>query len=111
MSIADPREPDKLLPRLLVAAGPDAEEEIVTIADYLREEGRLAGEREGRLAGEREGRLEGQRSTLLKQLRLRFGELPQPIEARIRAADAVQIDGWTERVLTAPTLDDALAER
>ncbi|WP_437854337.1 Rpn family recombination-promoting nuclease/putative transposase [Sorangium sp. So ce363] len=111
LSIADPREPDKLLPRLLVAAGPDAEEEIVTIADYLREEGRLAGEREGRLAGEREGRLEGQRSTLLKQLRLRFGELPQPIEARIRAADAVQIEGWTERVLTAPTLDDALAER
>jgi hypothetical protein len=103
LSIADPREPDKLLPRLLVAAGPDAEEEIVTIADYLREEGRLAGEREGRL--------EGQRSTLLKQLRLRFGELPQPIEARIRAADALQIEGWTERVLTAPTLDDALAER
>lgn len=115
LSIADPGQPDKLLQRLLVAAGPDAEEEIVTIADYLREEGRregrLAGEREGRLAGEREGRLEGQRSTLLKLLRLRFGELPEPIEARIRAADAGQVEGWTERVLTAPTLDDALAER
>ncbi|WP_437828765.1 Rpn family recombination-promoting nuclease/putative transposase [Sorangium sp. So ce1153] len=107
LGIADPRQPEKLLQRLLVAAGPDAEEEIVTIADYLREEGR----REGRLAGEREGRLEGQRSTLLKQLRLRFGELPEPIEARIRAADAAQIEGWTERVLTAPTLDDALTER
>ncbi len=83
----------------------------MTIADYLREEGRregrLAGEREGRLAGEREGRLEGQRSTLLKLLRLRFGELPEPIQARIRAADAAQVEGWTERVLTAPTLDDA----
>ncbi|WP_437316145.1 DUF4351 domain-containing protein [Sorangium sp. So ce385] len=74
---------------------------------YLREEVR----RDGRPEGEREGRLEGQRSMLLKLLRLRFGDLPEPIEARIRAADAGQIEGWTERVLTAPTLDDALAER
>ncbi|WP_437723446.1 DUF4351 domain-containing protein [Sorangium sp. So ce861] len=107
MTVIDPRRPGKVLQRLLMAAGPEAKEEIVTIADYLREEGR----REGRLAGEREGRLEGQRSTLLKLLRLRFGDLPEPIEVRIRAADAGQIEGWTERVLTAPTLDDALAER
>ncbi|WP_437756113.1 hypothetical protein [Sorangium sp. So ce1389] len=87
----------------------------MTIADYLREQGRLEGEREGRLEGEREGRLagrlDGQRSTLLKLLRLRFGELPEPVEARVRAADAAQIEGWTERVLTSPTLDDVLTER
>ncbi|WP_433932619.1 DUF4351 domain-containing protein [Sorangium cellulosum] len=79
----------------------------MTIADHLREQGRLAGEREGCQTG----RLEGQRSTLLKLLRLRFGELPEPVVARVRAADAAQIDGWTERVLTSPTLDDCLAER
>ncbi|WP_437966859.1 Rpn family recombination-promoting nuclease/putative transposase [Sorangium sp. So ce260] len=114
-SIVDPPQPEKVLQRLLMAAGPEAKEEIVTIADYLREEGRregrLAGEREGRLAGEREGRLEGQRSTLLMLLRLRFGDLPEPIEARVRAADARQIEGWAERVLTSPTLDDVLTER
>ncbi|WP_437634583.1 DUF4351 domain-containing protein [Sorangium sp. So ce854] len=103
LNIADPAQPRELLQRLLVAAGPEAEEEIVTIADYLREQGRVAGEREGRL--------EGQRSTLLKQLRLRFGELPEPIAARVRAADAGQIEAWTERVLTSPTLDDCLTER
>lgn len=99
LSIADPRRPEQVLQRLLAAAGPEAKEEIVTIADYLREEGRREGEREG------------QRSTLLKQLRLRFGELPEPVVARVRAADAGQIDGWIERVLTAPTLEDVLAER
>lgn len=103
LNIADPAQPRELLQRLLAAAGPEAKEEIVTIADYLREQGRLAGEREGRL--------EGQRSTLLKQLRLRFGELPEPIAARVRAADARQIESWAERVLTAPTLDDVLTER
>ncbi|WP_437689173.1 DUF4351 domain-containing protein [Sorangium sp. So ce176] len=111
LNIADPAQPRELLQRLLVAAGPEAEEEIVTIADCLREQGRQAGEREGRLAGERDGRLEGQRSTLLKQLRLRFGELPEPVVARVRAADAAQIEGWTERVLSSPTLDDCLTER
>ncbi|WP_437575505.1 Rpn family recombination-promoting nuclease/putative transposase [Sorangium sp. So ce887] len=103
LNIADPAQPRELLQRLLAAAGPEAKEEIVTIADYLREQGRLAGEREGRL--------EGQRSTLLKQLRLRFGELPEPIVVRVRAADARQIESWTERVLTAPTVDDVLTER
>ncbi|MGK3968977.1 DUF4351 domain-containing protein [Sorangium sp. So ce118] len=65
------------------------------------------GEREGRQAG----RLEGQRSALLKQLRLRFGELPGPVVARVRAADAAQIEGWIERVITSPTLEDVLTER
>ncbi|WP_437946494.1 Rpn family recombination-promoting nuclease/putative transposase [Sorangium sp. So ce296] len=101
--VVNPSEPEKLLPRLLAAAGPEFKEEMVTVADYLHEQGRLAGEREGRL--------EGQRSTLLRLLGLRFGELPEPIEARIRAADAGQIEGWTDRVLTAPTLDDVLNER
>ncbi|WP_437821981.1 hypothetical protein [Sorangium sp. So ce1078] len=44
-------------------------------------------------------------------LRLRFGDLPEPIEARVRSADARQIEGWTERVLTSPTLDDVLTDR
>ncbi|MGK4001524.1 Rpn family recombination-promoting nuclease/putative transposase [Sorangium sp. So ce1036] len=123
LNIADPARPRELLERLLLSAGPEAKEEIVTIADYLREQGRLAGEREGRLAGEREGRLageregrlagerEGQRSTLLKLLRLRFGELPAPVVARVRAADAARLERWTERVLSSPTLDDVLLER
>ncbi|XXT19409.1 Rpn family recombination-promoting nuclease/putative transposase [Sorangium sp. So ce429] len=119
LNIADPAQPGEMLQRLLAAAGPETKEEIVTIADYLREqgrqagerEGRQAGEREGRQAGEREGRLEGQRSTLLKLLRLRFGELPEPVVARVRAADAAQIEGWTERFLTSPTLDDVLTDR
>ncbi|WP_437674759.1 Rpn family recombination-promoting nuclease/putative transposase [Sorangium sp. So ce131] len=105
--VVNPPRPEELLRRLLVAAGPEFKEEMVTIADYLHEQGRLAGEREGRLAGH----LEGQRSALLKLLGLRFGELPEPIEARIGAADAVQIDGWLKRVLTTPTLDDVFNER
>ena len=53
----------------------------------------------------------GSRSTLLELVRLRFGEMPEPIVARVRAADAGQVEGWAERVLASPTLDDALTER
>ncbi|WP_437755599.1 hypothetical protein [Sorangium sp. So ce1389] len=47
----------------------------------------------------------------LKLLRLRFGELPEQVVARVRAADAAQIEGWIERVITSPTLDDVLTDR
>jgi hypothetical protein len=54
------------------------------------------------------GRVEGRRTTLLKQLRVRFGVLPSDVEARIQAADERQLDVWVERVLTAATLAEML---
>jgi hypothetical protein len=85
----------------LKAVGKDAEEEIMTVADQLREEGR----REGVVEGRREGVVAGQRTMLLKQLAARFGALPKAVAARVRAADAMQLERWAERVLTAPKLD------
>lgn len=71
---------------------------VSNVADQLRVEGRLKG-----LA-------EGQRSTLLRQLRSRFGALPADVIARVLAADGAQLDLWTERILTAPTLSAVLGE-
>jgi len=67
--------------------------EFMTVADRLREEGRL------------EGRIE----TLLTMLEQRFGPVPPNITARIRTADAPTVDRWTNRVLIAPTLEELLA--
>nr|MBP8284481.1 hypothetical protein [Chromatiaceae bacterium] len=41
-------------------------------------------------------------------LRLRFGDLPTAVQQRIEAADADTLLRWSERVLIAQTLDDAL---
>lgn len=54
-------------------------------------------------------RAEGMASILLKQLGLRFGELPGPIRARVEAATPAQLDTWAERVLTAATLGEVFA--
>jgi hypothetical protein len=53
----------------------------------------------------------GTRGVLLRQLRKRFGrEVNTAIEQRSVAASVEQLDVWVERVLTAATLRDALAE-
>ena len=56
----------------------------------------------------REGQLEGQRGVLLKQLRVKFGELPPGVVLRVNQADASLLDLWAGRVLTAPELDEVL---
>jgi hypothetical protein len=69
-------------------------------------EGRLEGKEEGRLEGKEEGRLEGKIETLLLLLRSKFGEVPRDVEARIHAAQESELLAWSERVLTAATLND-----
>ena len=60
-----------------------------TIADQLREEGRI--------------------ELLMRQVRKRFGEIPPAVEERIRAADRDTLDRWAERILTATTIDELFA--
>lgn len=60
-------------------------------------------------ASHAEGRAEGQIQLLLKQLRLRFGELPESIHRRVETADSECLESWGERILTAGTLDGVFA--
>ena len=86
-----------LVEQLIEVVGKDSEEEVMTVADWLRSEGRS------------EGRVEALRKTLLKLLRTRFGELPADAEQRIQAAGDALLETWFDRALAAPSLDDALA--
>ncbi len=62
----------------------------------------------GERRGERRGERNAERRVLLKLLRLRFGELPAAVVARIEAAEVPELDVWTERVITASRLEDVL---
>ncbi len=86
-------EPGQLLP-VANRLGQDTVEAFMTTTQRLREEGRV------------EGRVETQVATLLRLLTIRFGPLPDNIQARVRTAIGAQLDAWTDRVLTATTLDD-----
>ncbi len=41
-------------------------------------------------------------------LRLRFGELPAPVVARIEAAEVPELDAWAERFVLASRLEDVI---
>jgi len=58
-----------------------------------------------------EGLEQGERKLLLRMLRRRFGaEVSGEIERRVAAAPAEQIELWAERVLSASTLAELLAD-
>jgi hypothetical protein len=57
-----------------------------------------------------EGERRGERRVLLKQLRSRFGELPQAIVARVEAAEPAALEAWLESVLTARNLGEVFGD-
>jgi hypothetical protein len=65
------------------------------IADAFREEGMKVAS------------LQTRRDILLRQLRMRFRNVPPKIAAAIAATDDIaQLDSWLNRILTARTLEE-----
>jgi hypothetical protein len=61
--------------------------------------------------GIQQGIQQGERAVLLRQLRKRFGDqVSREIEHRLAIASGEQIATWTERVLSATTLTELLAD-
>ena len=58
--------------------------------------------------GKAEGRMEGRVEITLKLLSLRFGQLPDAVQTRVRCAQDARLDAVVERMLTAQTLQEAL---
>jgi hypothetical protein len=52
---------------------------------------------------------QGEAEMLLRLLRIRFGTLPTDAVARVQEADPEILLHWSERVLTAATLDEVFA--
>lgn len=67
------------------------------------------GREEGKAEGKVEGKAEGRAEIVFKQLSLRFGPLNDEVRARILGAQESQIDALAKRLLTAQTLEEALA--
>src|SRR5262245_32605553 len=96
----------------------DAQEFLMKTQDMVqtwRREGgqeRLEeGSKQGLEQGVKQGLEQGERKLLLRQLRRRFGaEVDGEIERRVAVASAEQVEVWAERVLSAATLAELLAD-
>jgi predicted transposase YdaD len=85
------------------------DDELLLELPYLQRI-RAAGREEGRTAGREEGRREGEAEMLLRLLRVRFGSLPTEVTARVTTAAPETLLHWSERVLSAPTLEAVFAD-
>ena len=76
-----------------------------TVAEAWLEQGRAEGIEKGR----EEGRAEALVGFLLRQLELRFRDVPGPVRDRVRGASIAQLEAWAEAVLTAARLNEVMA--
>ena len=60
--------------------------------------------------GRQEGRQEGQAYLLRRLLTRSFGSLPEPLERRLESASSEDIERWSERILSAASLDDVFRD-
>jgi len=106
-SVADDALRGHILSALL-ALLPD--EEMVSMVERLLEEDEWLLELPYLRRIRAEERRQGEVEVLLRQLRSRFGVLPEDVTARLNTADAETLLRWSERVLSASTLDAVFAE-
>ncbi len=79
--------------------------------ELLKEEFREEGREKGREEGREEGEARGRAKTLLRLLRLRGFTVEEAASARISATtDVAVLDRWLDRVLTAKSVDEVLAD-
>lgn len=77
-------------------------------AERFREEGIQHGMQQGLQQGMQQGKHQGEALVLERQLRLKFGALPDAVQRRIEQASEQTLLEWSERVLTASRLDEVL---
>lgn len=92
---------------------PSAGDDMETIAQMLRREGRAEGRAEGRNEGRAEGRnegqAEGQRAMLLSVIQQRLGAVPEAVRAQVEAADAAGLQRWLVRALACASVEELQA--
>jgi hypothetical protein len=93
---------------------PEEVAEMTRFAERFLEKGReeglerglVQGLEQGLEQGVKRGIRQGEAQMLLRQLSLRFGHLPQSACDQVESADADTLLQWSERILTASTLDE-----
>ncbi|WP_089725066.1 hypothetical protein [Candidatus Thiosymbion oneisti] len=72
------------------------------------QQGIQQGMQQGMQQGIQQGKHQGEALVLERQLRLKFGTLPDAVQRRIEQASEQTLLEWSERVLTASRLDEVL---
>ena len=96
-----PEDLEQKFKRELIAFEEQAKMPYVTSIERL-------GRQEGREEGREEGRQQGEARVLLRLITLKFGSPSETVREQIATADSETLLRWSERILTAQTLDEVL---
>jgi len=81
---------------------PQEADVMTSFAERFRQEGMQQGMRQGM----QQGMQRGEARILLRQMKMKFGQIPTPARDRVEAADADTLLEWSERLLAASNLDE-----
>jgi hypothetical protein len=87
---------------------PDEAQIMSSFSHRFREEGMQKGMQEGMQEGMQKGMQQGEALALLRQMRRKFGDVPDTARRRVEAADADTLLEWLDRILTAKSIDDVI---
>jgi hypothetical protein len=79
---------------------------ILTFSDVAIKRTRIKALAEGELNGQRKQ----QTAVLLKLLHCKFADVPPAVSDRVTGASDVDLEQWTDNILTAATIDDVFAQ-
>lgn len=94
----------------LLALPEEADREVWRTIEALEEEKKMQYLTSVERIGRADGRLEGTRDLIRRMAERRFGPLPKPIEQRVADADQAALENFADRLITATTIEDLLAE-
>lgn len=104
-----PKELESQLNRELILIEEEQKMRYVTsIERFAEERGIELGEAKGIQLGEARGEVKGEAKTLLKLLKLKFGNTPEWVEEKVISADKAQLDQWVEGILMANSIEGLL---
>jgi flagellar biosynthesis/type III secretory pathway protein FliH len=86
----------------------DEAETMKSFSERFREEGIQQGMRLGEQQGVKQGVRMGEATALLRVMRRKFGELPEPARQRIESADPDTLLEWLDRTVTAASIDEVI---
>jgi len=103
------RLPQELEERLWGAVMELEQEKNMPYVTSIERIGLRRGLDQGREEGRKEGRKEGEATVLLRLIELKFGPPDAAMRKRVESADAETLLRWSERILTAASLDELFA--
>ncbi len=108
---ADDNKQSKYIDFIDIYAALDDNELARYERDYLKEVESMTGlaqklRQEGRQQGMQQGMQQGEAAMLIRLLQAKFGSLPEQVREKIESTDAQTLLKWSERVLTANSLED-----